>query len=92
MAKTVTTRAIARSVPITDLILYLEDMLDQSKAQLKSKKDVPIIYTFQLTEYFENWGDEWQGDNTMIVNEERKKAVRNLKRRRKRKEDSNLLL
>lgn len=92
MAKTVTTRAIARSVPITDLILYLEDMLDQSKAQLKSKKDVPIIYAFQLTEYFEDWGDEWQGDNTMIVNEERKKAVRNLKKRRKRKEDSNLLL
>lgn len=88
MAKKTTIRTITRSVPIADLILYLEDMLDQSKAQLKNKKDVPIIYTSQLTEYFEDWGDEWQGD-VMIVNEERKKAVRNLKRRRKRKENSN---
>ena len=78
-------RAIKRSVPISDLILYLEDMLDQSKVQLKNKKDIPIIYAIQLEEYFEYWGDEWQG-NTMIVNEERKKAIRNLKRKQKRKE------
>ena len=78
-------RAIKRSVPISDLILYLEDMLDQSKVQLKNKRDIPIIYAIQLEEYFGYWGDEWQGD-TMIVNEERKKAVRNLKRKQKRRE------
>ena len=82
-------RVLKYSVPVSDLILYLDDMLEQLKDQGLKKRDVPIIYNEQLQDFFKEWGDSWTDDDTMIVNEERKKSVKNLKRRRKRKEKSN---